>query len=221
MSLTPRALSSLITLSQNLAPSLCSIHSPSTSFSPSGLSASAIDGLVLDQALIANLDPQGVEKHHRIDCIKRPVLPFPHLVKHGVGDPADEVGRHVGGVEFGQVALDLSHRHAAGIEAQNLVVEPGEMRLALGDQLRLEAAGTIARHRNLDLAILGQERLRARPVAAVAFAASCKIALLIAEMLGQLRSQRSLDQRLLQLLEEPVLPGQVLRLLIVSKQLIK
>jgi hypothetical protein len=48
----------------------------------------------------------------------------------------------------------------------------------------LEAAGTIARHRNLDLAILGQERLRARPVAAVAFAASCRIALLIAEMLG-------------------------------------
>src|SRR5580704_5431617 len=147
-----------------------------------------IDGLVLDQALVANLDAQSVKKHHRIDRVERPVLPFPPLVKDRIGDTADEIGRHVGSIEFGQVAWDLSHRHAAGIEAQNLVVETGEMRLAFGDQLRLEAADTIARHRNFDLAILGQERLRARPVAAVAFAASCRIALLIAEVLGQLRS---------------------------------
>jgi hypothetical protein len=40
-----------------------------------------------------------------------------------------------------QVTLDLAHRHAAGVEAQNLVVEAVEVRLALGDQLRLEAAG--------------------------------------------------------------------------------
>ena len=177
--------------------------------------------MFLTRPLVANLDAHSIEKHHRINRIERPVLPFPHLVKDRVGDPADEVGRHVGGVEFGQVALDLAHRHAAGVEAQNLVVETGEVRLAFGDQLRLEGAGPIARHRNLDLAILGQERLRACPVAAVAFAASCRIALLIAEMLGQLRSQRSLDQRLLQLLEQPVLSGQVLRLLIASKQLIK
>ena len=41
MSPTPRVLSSFITLSQNLAPSVCSIHSPSTSFSPSQVIASA------------------------------------------------------------------------------------------------------------------------------------------------------------------------------------
>src|SRR6516162_703945 len=44
-----------------------------------------VDGLVLDQALIANLDPQGVEKHHRIDRIERPVLPLPNLVKDRIG----------------------------------------------------------------------------------------------------------------------------------------
>jgi hypothetical protein len=65
------------------------------------------------------------------------------------------------------VALDLAHRHAAGVQAENLVVETVEARLPLGDELRLEAAGPVARHRNLDLAILGQDRLRARPVAAV------------------------------------------------------
>ena len=115
------------------------------------------------------------------------------------------------------MALNFANCHAAGVEAQNLVVETGEVRLAFGDQLRLEAARPIARHRNLDFAILGQHRLRAHPVAAVALAASCRIALLIAEMLGQLRSKRSLDQRLLELLEKPIFPSQILRLLIVSK----
>jgi hypothetical protein len=59
------------------------------------------------------------------------------------------------------VALDLPHRHAASVEAQDLVVETIEARLALGDQLWLETAGAIARDRNVDLAILGQDGLRA------------------------------------------------------------
>ena len=75
--------------------------------------------------------------------------------------PADEVGRNVRPVQFGQVALDLADRHAAGVEADNLVVETVEVRLPLGDQLRLEAAATIARHRNFDLAVPSQNGLRA------------------------------------------------------------
>src|SRR4029077_546297 len=58
-------------------------------------------------------------------------------------------------------------------------------------------------------------------VAAVAFAAACRIALLVAEMVGQLRPERALDQRLLQLFEKTAISGQVFRLLIVSKQLIQ
>ena len=124
-------------------------------------------------------------------------------------------------VELGQMALDLAHRHAAGVEAQNLVVEAVKMRLALGDQLRLEAAGAVARDRDLDLAVIGQDRLAARAVAAVAAAAAGRIALLVAQVLGQLRPKRPLDQRLLQLFEKPVFASQVLWLLIVGKQLIK
>jgi hypothetical protein len=37
-------------------------------------------------------------------------------------------------------------------------------RLSFGDQLRLEAPSAIARHRNLDLAILGQKRLELAPL---------------------------------------------------------
>jgi hypothetical protein len=67
---TPRVLSSFITLSQNLAPSVCSIHSPRTSFSPSLVEGERdVDSRVAHQALAANLDPQRVEENHRIDRI--------------------------------------------------------------------------------------------------------------------------------------------------------
>ena len=99
--------------------------------------------------------------------------------------------------------------------------KPSKRVWPFGDQLRLEAAGAIARNRDIDLAILGQDRLRAGAVAAVAAAAAGRIALLVAEMLGQLGPKRTLDQRLLQLLEQPVLSGQIFGLLIVSKQLIQ
>ena len=182
MSLTPRASSSLTTLSQNLAPSVCSIQSPSTLLLAVRIERQRhVDGLVLDQALVADFDPQSVEKHHRIDRIERPVLPFPDLIKHRIGHPADQVGRDLGAIEFGQVALDLAHRHAARVKAQDLVVEAVEPGLALADQLRLEAAGPVARDRNLDLPVLGQYRLRTRAVAAVAAAAAGRIALLVAQ----------------------------------------
>ena len=76
-------------------------------------------------------------------------------------------------------------------------------------------------HRNVDLAILGQDRLCARSVAAVAAAAARRIAFLVAQVLGQLGPERPLDQRLLELLEKPIVARQVFGLLIVSKQLIR
>src|SRR6202040_741347 len=130
--------------------------------------------------------------------------------------PAYQIWRDLGAIEFGQMALDLAHRHAAGIEAENLLVKAVKPGLALGDQQRLEAAGPVARDPDVDLAIIGQDGLRAAAVAAVAAAAAGRIALLVAEMLAQLRSQRPFDQRLLQLFEKPVRARQVLRLLIVS-----
>ena len=98
-----------------------------------------IDRLVFNEALIADLDPQGVEENDRVDGIERPVLPLAHLVQDGIGDPADEIGRDVDAVKLGQMAPDLAHRHAAGVQAQDLVVEPVEPGLAFGDKLRLES----------------------------------------------------------------------------------
>ena len=148
-------------------------------------------------------------------------MPLANLVQDGVGDPADEIGRDVDAVKLGQVALDLAHRHAAGVQAQDLVVEPVEPGLAFGDKLRLEGSRPVARDRNLNFSILGQKRLRARPVAAVAASPPGGIALLVAQMLAQLGAKRPLDQSLLQLFEKPIFARQILGLPVVRKELIE
>src|SRR5512135_259774 len=95
---TPRFFNSVITRNQNLAPSLCSIHSPRISLVPSGRTPRAahaardVDGLVAHHALVAHLDPQGVEEHQRVEGLQRTPLPLGHFLQHGVGDRADQVG---------------------------------------------------------------------------------------------------------------------------------
>ena len=55
----------------------------------------------------------------------------------------------------------------------------------------------------------------------VAAAAACRIALLVAQMVRQLGPQGPLGQRLLELLEQPVLAQQVFRLLVAGQKLVK
>jgi len=45
-----------------------------------------------------------------------------------------------------EAALNLAHGHSARIERQDLVIEPGEPALVLGDQPRLKRPVAIARH---------------------------------------------------------------------------
>jgi hypothetical protein len=100
--------------------------------------------------------------------------------------------------------LDLTHRHAAGIKAQDLIVKPVEPGLAFGDKLRLEGAGPVAGNENLNFPIFGQKCLRTGAVAAVAAAPAGRVTLLVAQMICQLRAKRPLDQRLLELFEKSV-----------------
>ena len=88
--------------------------------------------------------------------------------------------------------LDLPHRHASSIEADDLLVEAVEAGLALGDDYRFECAGAIARH--LDLALVRQQRFAARAVAAIARSTARRVALLITKVVGQLRTQRTLQE---------------------------
>ena len=68
--------------------------------------------------------------------------------------------------------------------------------LPSGNQLWLEGPGAVASDGNFDLTLIDEARLRARPVAAGAIA--CRIALLLARMVGRFRPKHPRDKGLLQ-----------------------
>jgi len=118
--------------------------------------------------------------------------------------------------------LDFSDREAAGIKADDFVVEPVQPGHTFGHQNRIERAGPVARDRKLDLAVTRQNFLRGMAVAAVASGtARRRRTPLIAEMVCQLRAKGAFHQRFLQLAENPALTQQVLRAAHPGQQLIQ
>jgi hypothetical protein len=105
-------------------------------------------------------------------------------------------------VEVAQVPRDVAHRHAAGVQAEDAVVQAGQPRLALLDQRRRKRAPTVARRAHLDRSQLSLQRLRRRAVAVVAGAARRRLPRRIAQMLGQIGAQRRFDHPARQLREQ-------------------
>src|SRR4051794_29221780 len=105
---TPRFLSSLMTRSQNLAPSVCSIHSGAIGPNPER----HVHGLVADQGLLADLHPQRVKEDQRVDRLERAGLPGGDLVQDGIRDGADQVGRDLDAIQLAQMPDDLPGAHA-------------------------------------------------------------------------------------------------------------
>src|SRR5690606_27035677 len=88
--------------------------------------------------------------------------------------------------------------HAPGIQGNDLVVKTGETALVLGDQQRLEAAVSVARHLDADRAILGQHRLGTLAIALVADRRWLSGPGRVAQVMVHLTGQGALDQRLLE-----------------------
>src|SRR5690606_26903886 len=80
---------------------------------------------------------------------------------------------------------------------------------ALGDQPGLEGPGPIPRRVEPDRADLGRDRLGGRPVPGVRRATPGGVALLVADMVGQLRLQPPLEHSLDETRQEPALAGQL------------
>ncbi len=106
------------------------------------------------------------------------------------------------------MALDLAHAHATRIQRHDLLIEAGKAPLVLGDQLRIEGREAIARHRDAQLAAVGEQRLLAVAVAAVGPA----LGRLAVEMVVHLGVQRPLRQRTFQLVDEAILAEGSLRI---------
>lgn len=80
---------SFIILSQNFAPSLCSILGAENLLDPVRSDAQRhVDHIVADGALVTHLDPDRVEKDRRTKGFQRPVLLVGDLLQHRVGDSA-------------------------------------------------------------------------------------------------------------------------------------
>jgi hypothetical protein len=171
--------------------------------------------------LVPDLHAQGVENHHRINGVQRPRAPFLHLVQDRVGHAADQVGGDLEPVELLEMAPNVAHAHAARVHGDDLVIQAVDPGLALGDQARLEAALPVARHLDLEQAALTPHRLAANPVPAVRLNQRRLLPMLVAEMLGQLRAQHPLHQRLLEVLHQPAVAQQIFRPLAAPKQLVQ
>ena len=88
------------------------------------------------------------------------------------------------------------------------VGQPVQAALALADQLRVEGAVPVPRGGQIEVADLGAQPFRGRPVAGVPRPLTGRVALLIAQMIGQLDPQTRLQRASQHLREEPALPGQ-------------
>ena len=64
--------------------------------------------------------------------IQRTGLPDFDLLRYRVRDGGNQAGRYLGGVHLLQMALDLTHRHASGIQGDNFVIKASPTGLVLG-----------------------------------------------------------------------------------------
>jgi len=157
-----------------------------------------VDGLVAHHVVLADLHRQRVKEHHRIHRLQRPGLPGGDFSVHRVGDPADEVRCDVGAIHLGQKALDLTHRHAAGVHGDDLVIEPRKAAFVLANQLGFELARPIARDLDAYRTVVGEHRLGALAIAMVGRAGRLVGAGGVAQVVAHFGTQGALDQRLLE-----------------------
>jgi hypothetical protein len=130
------------------------------------------------------------------------------LFGHRVGDVGDHLVGQLGTQRADQVMLDVAHGHPTRVQRDDHVVQAAGAAGALGHQPGLEHAGPIPRHGQPHVTDLGGQGLGRGAVARVRDAPPGRVALLIAQVPGQLGLQGTLEHRPDQLGQKPALPGQ-------------
>ncbi len=117
---------------------------------------------------VTDLQNDGMCQHNRVTRIEGTGLPLLHVLDYRVGHPRDQIPRHFGALDVGQVVSDVAGGHSLRLQTQHGVVETGQPTGVLGHHRRGEGARPVAGHTDADLADVGARRLRARPVTDVA-----------------------------------------------------
>lgn len=145
MSSTPRFLRLLSTVSQNLALSFSPTQRPKTSFRPSRSIPMAIYN---NLSFAAHVVVDGVQKHHRIDALQGPLLPFLRNGQKLIRDPAH---RRIGdfyAVDVPNVCLNISCSHSFGVHRQYLFLYVlADAGLIFLQQLRFEFSISVSGNR--------------------------------------------------------------------------
>jgi len=115
------------------------------------------------------------------------------------------------------VRLDLTHRHATGIQGQDLVIKAAPPGLVLGHDLRLKATLAVAGDVNGQFAKVALERLFALAISGVTPGVGHRLVFGVTKVLSHLDFKRTLHQSFGELLEKPVLPNQVFRLFVIRQ----
>src|SRR5579859_4301326 len=191
-------------LAEHLVPvlgALTTVPDPEPEDLPHPLDGDADDGVdrPVGDLAVTDLDLDRIDEDHRVDLVEWPALPGDHLLDHPVGDPRDRVPRDLRAVHVGEVSGDLAGRQAFRGQRDHQLIDARQPALALLDDLRLERPLAISGDVDLDLADLGQHRLRTRAVARVALVAARRRMLRIAEVVLHLHLQRRLQNRLRQI----------------------
>ena len=155
-----------------------------------------MDGLVPDEALVADLHAESIEEHDRIDRLQRPGLPSGDLFQNSVSNHRDQVRGNVDAIEIVQVPDNLPVAHAPGIHRDDLLVEARKPALVFGDELRVEIRLAVSRDGQVELAAVRRDGLAAIAVAAVSGA------VLAGQMMVHLGVQRPFGKRLLQTIKK-------------------
>ncbi len=121
-------------------------------------------------------------------------MPFRNLLLQFFGDARDKLRRDLHAIDLFDVLFNLAGGHPTCIERDDSFAKVSHRGLALGDDLRLEAAVAVAWRCNADFPEIAQYRFGCGAVAGVAAAVALRIVFGIAEVLFQLEFQEGLER---------------------------
>jgi hypothetical protein len=119
-----------------------------------------------------------------------------------------------------QLPLNVTRGHASGREGDDLLIQPGQPRLAFLHQLRFKLRLPVTRHRDLHLAQFAFEAFLTVSIAGVAAGLAFALMFVIAQVRVAFGYQRWLDHRFAQFFEQAVFSQDVLWILCVFEQFI-
>ncbi len=145
-----------------------------------------MDGPVPDHAAVGvpDLHAQGVEDHDGAHPVQCPGLPLAHLIRNGIGDPADQVSRNLGAVCLFRMGADIAHAKTGGMEPDDPVINAVDPCLTLPDKFGLETAIPITRHGKRHLAILALQALAGGAGASIGLAGSVLNSVYLSRSMG-------------------------------------